>query len=167
MSHICSPLHRDRKQNPRTIDCALDFSGGWWYNACTSAHLTGQHNIKPSKIKYNHKKIFYKYGGERGTTYNSWAEVEMLLLPNWAFAPSTFLTWSFYGHCGNGELKHLNKCNNYEYKITGGAIWIEVGLIPCCPKIALSYIGNIFGKYSYHTLPCALSIVIPWNKSYY
>ena len=77
-------LHRDRDQDPNEhFNCALDNSGGWWYNnACSSAHLTGQHKSNSSKDTHNHKEIFYKYGGEREDSHDSWAQVEMLLLPN-------------------------------------------------------------------------------------
>jgi len=86
---------RDRDQH--AVSGASNISGGWWYNWCTSswqinhwctrAHLTGQHTPQRLKQKEN-KQIYYYFGGERGMGwresdgYESWAEAEMLLLPN-------------------------------------------------------------------------------------
>lgn len=72
---------RDRDQDGlRGRNCAELYSGGWWYNFCTAAHLTGQH----TRSRVNSlKKIVYFDGGERGIdSYDSWSEAEMLLLPN-------------------------------------------------------------------------------------
>jgi len=71
---------KDRDQDRSPGNCAQMYTGGWWYNHCTSAHLTGMHTETRSQI--GSKQIFYYYGGERGTGYDSWAEAEMLLLAN-------------------------------------------------------------------------------------
>ena len=62
-----------------TISYDHHLTGGWWYRACTAAHLTGQH---ADIAWFDKRKIFYAYGGERGITWQSWSEAEMLLLPN-------------------------------------------------------------------------------------
>jgi len=72
---------KDRDQDRWGSNCAQDKTGGWWYNVCTEAHLTGMHTPTRSQIGGD-KQIFYYYGGERGYTYDSWSEAEMLLLPN-------------------------------------------------------------------------------------
>jgi len=71
---------KDRDQDRYSVNCAQEKTGGWWYNHCTSAHLTGMHTETRSTIGY--KQIYYNHGGGRGTTVDSWAEAEMLLLPN-------------------------------------------------------------------------------------
>jgi len=72
------------------MNCAEDFTGGWWYNGCGGAHLTGQHTDR-RKFVNSHKHIYYldggeretyNHGGKRGISGDSWSEVEMLLLPN-------------------------------------------------------------------------------------
>jgi len=72
---------RDRDQDLVSgTNCASDGQGGWWYNWCARAKLTGQHNPQRSTMK---KQIYYYFGGERGIDgYESWAGAEMLLLPN-------------------------------------------------------------------------------------
>jgi len=73
---------RDRDQDlDSNRNCAEVRTGGWWYFACGMTHLTGQNTDKRTKIR-GYKHIFYYYGGERGNTYDSWAEAEMVLVPN-------------------------------------------------------------------------------------
>merc|ERR1712130_543959 len=53
---------KDRdKDGSRDRNCAKAQTGGWWYNRCTFAHLTGQHTRTKSQI--GDKQIFY--GGGR------------------------------------------------------------------------------------------------------
>jgi|ERR1712192_35218 len=73
---------KDRDQDGwRSKHCAQERTGGWWYDYCGKAHLTGMHTETKSTIGGN-KQIYYVYGGERGITRDSWAEAEMVLLPN-------------------------------------------------------------------------------------
>jgi len=72
---------KDRDQDKWSKKCAQSYTGGFWYNACAPAHLTGMHTKTRSQIGGN-KQLYYYYGGERGRTADSWAEAEMLLLPN-------------------------------------------------------------------------------------
>ena len=63
-------------------------TGGWWFNNCAGAHLTGPHTETRSA---DGDRILYYFGGERlGQSFSelglgsweSWAEAKMLLLPN-------------------------------------------------------------------------------------
>ena len=85
---------RDRDQY-RWSDyhCAKRLTGGWWYAWCTNVHLTGQHTDRRTTISGD-KQIYYYHGGERGDTKDSWAEAEMMLVPNWAFDCSPLLVRS-------------------------------------------------------------------------
>jgi len=76
---------KDRNLNPdRDIfNCARERTGGWWYNAaCTEAHLTGMHTETEWSRIEGSKQLYWWFRGEKGDTHNSFAEVEMLLLPN-------------------------------------------------------------------------------------
>jgi len=73
---------KDRDQDRRSWgNCAGKLTGGWWYGDCTQAHLTGMHTDERKHMS-GYKQISYYYGGERGNSYDSWSEAEMLLLPN-------------------------------------------------------------------------------------
>jgi len=73
---------RDRDQDGVSSgSCAERRTGGWWYNSCGWNHLTGQHTDRRTKISGS-KQIIYYQGGERGNTFDSWAEAEMVLVPN-------------------------------------------------------------------------------------
>ena len=108
-----SPHLRDRDQDRNSeYNCAQDYmyTGGWWYDDCTFAHLTGIHTERKEELDDDHQ-IFYLYGGERGrrfrrrgrSSHESWSEVEMLLLSNWALLPSLFFILSVQG-CYNRKL---------------------------------------------------------------
>jgi len=72
---------KDRDQDRKTNgNCAQKFTGGWWYYRCGYVHLTGMHT--PARSQISGKNIYYHLGGKRGNSYDSWAEAEMLLLPN-------------------------------------------------------------------------------------
>jgi len=73
---------RDRDQDGSSWNCAEGRTGGWWYNDCTNAHLTGQHTDTSWSTIKGAKHIWYYHGGERGNSSVSWSEAEMLLLPN-------------------------------------------------------------------------------------
>jgi len=76
---------KDRNLNPNRdiINFARERTGGWWYGeGSTEAHLTGMHTeTEWSKIEGS-KQLYWWFRGEEGDTHNSFAEVEMLLLPN-------------------------------------------------------------------------------------
>jgi len=75
---------RDRDSRYHWYHCAKRHTGGWWYVGCGLTHLTGQHTKTRATIGggLQNKQIFYYHGGERGNTYDSWAEAEMVLVPN-------------------------------------------------------------------------------------
>jgi len=63
-------------------NCAKAMTGGWWYNECTGAHLTGMHAASRSDVD-GYKKIFFYHGGNRvppALTFDSWMEAEMSLV---------------------------------------------------------------------------------------
>ena len=71
-------LPRDRDRDRDRHNCAVSWTGGWWYNACHYTHPTGQYSsVKRSGSKY----INYYNGGGRGDSFDSWAEAEYLLVP--------------------------------------------------------------------------------------
>ena len=82
-----SLLLRDRDQDQSNGgwsngNCAKAMTGGWWYNECTGAHLTGMHAASRSDVD-GYKKIFFYHGGNRvppALTFDSWMEAEMSLV---------------------------------------------------------------------------------------
>jgi len=76
---------RDRDSRYHWFHCAKQRTGGWWYVSCGLTHLTGQHSERRTRIGIGqanqNKQIYYYHGGDRGNTYDSWAEAEMVLLP--------------------------------------------------------------------------------------
>merc|ERR1712126_272106 len=66
--------------------CAMWNTGGWWYNKCGSAHLTGLHTANRTTIDA-WRQIFYRHGGNRdgeANSFDSWKEAEMTLVPTTA-----------------------------------------------------------------------------------
>merc|ERR1712130_250592 len=58
---------KDRdKDGLSSFSCAKSGTGGWWYNGCTVAHLTGQ-TTKERTTLADLKQIYYYYGGERNS----------------------------------------------------------------------------------------------------
>ena len=104
---------RDRDQY-RWSDyhCAKRLTGGWWYAWCTNVHITGQHTDRRTTISGD-KQIYYYYGGERGNTRDSWAEAEMVLVPNWAFDPSPLLDRRVLS---SFDVIYFNENTSYQYE---------------------------------------------------
>ena len=74
-------MPRDRDQDGSSSrHCAQVYTGGWWYKDCLSAHPNGLSSA--TKKKGDPKYVTYRYGGERGNTWDSWSEAEYLLVPN-------------------------------------------------------------------------------------
>ena len=77
------PLSRDRDQDPYSpINCAQEYTGGWWWSNCGYARPTGLHSKTKVPNGYLQDLIGYYHGGNRGNSWDSWAEVEFLLLPS-------------------------------------------------------------------------------------
>ena len=70
---------RDNDEHKHT-NCANLHGGGWWYKACTWAHLTGMHT-RGRRMLGDNSQIYFYHSGERGNnTLESWMVVEMSLL---------------------------------------------------------------------------------------
>merc|ERR1712061_219535 len=70
---------RDRDQDPWWGNCGASHAGGWWYNSCGTSGLTGQH--MEARGRDGGKEINWVWGGERGTSWDSWNEATMELIP--------------------------------------------------------------------------------------
>merc|ERR1712061_579250 len=70
---------KDRDQDVGSGNCAASQTGGWWWNNCGRAHLTGQHTDR--RRQDSHKPIYYYDGGARGITLDSWKEATLELIP--------------------------------------------------------------------------------------
>ena len=128
----------------RDIEILSSHSGGWWYKICANTNLTGQHTKTRSKI--GGKQIFYYYGGKRGKGVDSWSEVNMLLLPNWASFPSLFFIWSVQIYHEN-EHEAIVKSFNHLVKA-----WL---LVDFSDKLCLLLIFKL-SLFSCHALPLIL-----------
>ena len=57
-------------------------TGGWWYNNCAAAHLTGIHTESRTRVG-QYKQISYQMGGDRmgdSESWESWKEAEMKII---------------------------------------------------------------------------------------
>ena len=75
---------RDRDNDNHGDNCAVWFTGGWWYNQCTRAHLTGMHTSFRTTID-TFKQIRWHDGGDRGDSHDSWKEATIMLVPKGEF----------------------------------------------------------------------------------
>jgi len=87
---------RDRDQDGSDDHCAEELTGGWWYksnSSCGHTHLTGQHTDRRIRIEIQNlvftdycidcQIFYYCYLREgEGGSWDSWAEAEMVLVPN-------------------------------------------------------------------------------------
>ena len=64
----------DRVNDARSSNCALRDSGGWWYNNCFHAHLTGPH-IRQT----NYDQLLWSHDG--GNTFTYYPNAEMKVRP--------------------------------------------------------------------------------------
>ena len=80
---------RDRDQDGSSSQhCAEKWTGGWWHNFCFEAHPTG---LSSATRKTGLEYIVYYWAGDRGNTWDSWAEAEYLIVPGTA-PPTTTTT---------------------------------------------------------------------------
>jgi len=79
MKFSAKDLDQDNRDD---IHCALKNTGGWWYNQCGIAHLTGRHTESRTRIDA-WIQIFYRPGGDRVDpwSFDSWKEAQMTLVP--------------------------------------------------------------------------------------
>jgi len=72
------------QDNRDDLHCAIRNTGGWWYNLCGSAHLTGLHAENRTRIDA-WRQIYYRHGGDRVgelNSFDSWKEARMTLVAN-------------------------------------------------------------------------------------
>lgn len=80
ITHGMSFSARDRDQDPWRGSCSVEHSGsgGWWYNQCGVVRPNGWGSDTMQTQGY--KYIGWQYGGERGTTWNSWAASQLIIV---------------------------------------------------------------------------------------
>ena len=66
---------RDEDNDVYGGNCASIYLGGWWYDACYTAHLTGPH-VTPAGADQNAKLYWYSKG-----VYTYYPNVEMMVRP--------------------------------------------------------------------------------------
>ena len=62
----------DRDNDARSSNCALRDRGGWWYNNCFYAHLTG-----PPIRQTNYDQLLWSHDGGHTITYYPNAEMKV------------------------------------------------------------------------------------------
>ena len=94
---------RDRDTGSSSnYNCAVKWSGGWWYNYCHHAHPTGTNSATQVT---GHQYIVYWHESKSKYRYNlSWEEAEYLLVPNWTKRLSSL----YASYCGQMSQKHAN-----------------------------------------------------------
>ena len=72
---------RDNDQDNWGSNCATvhGYGAGWWYNGCWRCLPTGR--LTPSRLPFSNGSMVYEYGGERGTSSDSWKTAKFTLLP--------------------------------------------------------------------------------------
>ena len=66
--------------SPEGIGCSKSSGAGWWYNPAQGCGYTNPNGINSGTSESYAGYISWYFGGERGTTWNSWAATEFLLV---------------------------------------------------------------------------------------